>query len=130
MFEDAVALDPEFALAYAGIANACAQHHYNYGRDPIWMERAMAAAEKAAALAADLPEVHVAQAWVALCRAGSTTRPCAHARRRSSSKRDCEGAYYLLGRALFAAGRYQEVADIADAALEASGEDYNIYVPS
>jgi non-specific serine/threonine protein kinase len=34
-----------------------------------------------------------------------------------------------LGRALFAAGRYQEVADIADVALESSGEDYNIYVP-
>ncbi|HXG57191.1 MAG TPA: hypothetical protein VNJ03_17565, partial [Vicinamibacterales bacterium] len=44
-------------------------------------------------------------------------------------KRDCEGAYYLLGRALFAAGRYQEVAEIADRAVEASGEDYNIYVP-
>ena len=44
-------------------------------------------------------------------------------------KRDCEGAYYLLCRALFAAGRYQEVASIADAALDASGEDYNIYVP-
>lgn len=36
---------------------------------------------------------------------------------------------YLLGRSLFAAGRYQEVAEIADRAVEASGEDYNIYVP-
>jgi non-specific serine/threonine protein kinase len=44
-------------------------------------------------------------------------------------KRDCEGAYYLLCRALFAAGRYQEVVDIAEAAIEASGEDYNVYVP-
>src|SRR5262249_3185326 len=30
---------------------------------------------------------------------------------------------------LFAAGRYQEVADLAEAGIEASGEDYNIYVP-
>jgi non-specific serine/threonine protein kinase len=44
-------------------------------------------------------------------------------------KRDCEGAYYLLCRALFAAGRYQEVLDVAEAAIEASGEDYNVYVP-
>lgn len=36
---------------------------------------------------------------------------------------------YLLGRALFAAGRYQEVADMAEAGIAASGEDYNIYVP-
>jgi tetratricopeptide (TPR) repeat protein len=44
-------------------------------------------------------------------------------------KRDCEGAYYLLCRALFSAGRYQEVSDLVEIALEASGEDYNVYVP-
>jgi tetratricopeptide (TPR) repeat protein len=44
-------------------------------------------------------------------------------------KADVEGAYYLLGRALFAAGKYQEVVDMAEAAIVASGEDYNIYVP-
>jgi non-specific serine/threonine protein kinase len=44
-------------------------------------------------------------------------------------KRDCDGAYYLLCRALFAAGRSQEVMDIAESAIEASGEDYNVYVP-
>ena len=30
---------------------------------------------------------------------------------------------------LFAAGRNQEVVDISEAAIEASGEDYNVYVP-
>jgi non-specific serine/threonine protein kinase len=35
----------------------------------------------------------------------------------------------MLCRALFAAGRYQEVAEVAEAAIEASGEDYNVYVP-
>src|SRR5258707_12821627 len=44
-------------------------------------------------------------------------------------KRDCEGAYYLLCRALFSAGRYQEVIDVMETALEVSGEDYNVYVP-
>ena len=44
-------------------------------------------------------------------------------------KRDCEGAYYLLCRALFSAGRYQEVVDVMEAALEVGGEDYNVYVP-
>ena len=44
-------------------------------------------------------------------------------------KRDCDGAYYLLCRALFAAGRYQEVVDVSEAAIEASGEDYNVHVP-
>jgi tetratricopeptide (TPR) repeat protein len=44
-------------------------------------------------------------------------------------KHDCDGAYYLHCRALFAAGRYQEVLDLAEAAIEGSGEDYNVYVP-
>ncbi|HVR44760.1 MAG TPA: tetratricopeptide repeat protein, partial [Thermoanaerobaculia bacterium] len=42
---------------------------------------------------------------------------------------DTEGAYYLLGRALFAAGRYQELADIADEAIAHSGDNYNAMVP-
>ncbi|MEI4927016.1 hypothetical protein Q8G50_31365, partial [Klebsiella pneumoniae] len=64
MFENAVALDPNFALAFAATANVCALHHYLYGRDPVWMERAQVAAERATALGPGLPEVSVAQAWV------------------------------------------------------------------
>ena len=128
MFEGAVTLDPDFALAHAAIANVCAQQHYNYGRDPIWMARAMAASETAVALNPYQPEVQVAQAWI-LYAAGRYDEAVRSTRQAIQQKRDCEGAYYLLGRALFAAGRYQEVAEIADRAVEASGEDYNIYVP-
>ena len=42
---------------------------------------------------------------------------------------DCEGVYYMLGRALFAAGRCQEILDVADEAVRVSGSDYNIYMP-
>ncbi len=128
MFEGAVALDPEFALPYAGIANICAQYHYHYQRDAAWMDRAVRAAERAAALRPDEPEVMVAQAWIAY--AGSHyDEAIASARRAIERKSDCEGAYYVLGRALFAAGRYQEVVDMVDDALVASGDDYNVYVP-
>jgi non-specific serine/threonine protein kinase len=128
MFENAVALDPQFALAYAAMANACAQRYYWYGRDPVWMERAMAASQKAAELSPELPEVQVGQGWI-LYAAGRYDEVVQRARQAIERKRDCEGAYYLLGRALFAAGRYQEVATIVDVALEACGEDYNVYVP-
>ena len=128
MLENAVALDPEFALAYAALANVAAQHHYHYGRDPVWMERAQAASQKAMSLSPELPEAQVAQAWVKYAR-GQHDEAISHARAAIERKRDCEGAYYLLGRAYFAAGRYQEVAAILDAALDASGEDYNVYVP-
>jgi non-specific serine/threonine protein kinase len=128
MFENAVALDPNFALAYAAMANTCASIFNNYGRDAVWMERAVAAAQRAAALRPELPEVQVAQAWIHLA-ASRYDEAIDTVRRAIERKRDCEGAYYLLGRALFAAGRYLEVANIAEAAVEVSGEDYNVYVP-
>jgi serine/threonine protein kinase/Tfp pilus assembly protein PilF len=128
MFENAIALDPNFALAYAAIAHVCAQNHYNYGRDPIWMQRAMKASETAVVLRPDLPEVQVAQAWI-LYANGKYDEAVAVIEKAIARKRDCEGAYYILGRTLFSAGRYQDVANIADAAVESSGDDYNIYVP-
>jgi non-specific serine/threonine protein kinase len=128
MFENATAIDPGFASAYAAIANVCAQHYYRHGHDPAWMERAKTASEKAMALAPQLPEAAVARAWV-LYAAGQNEDAVRVVRHAIERKADCEGAYFLLGRALFASGRYQEIAEIADEAIRSSGEDYNIYVP-
>ncbi len=128
MFENAVAMDPSFALAYAACANACAMFFCNYSRDPVWVERARNASGKAVALRWDLPEVQVSQAWV-LYATNLHDEAVRMVQKAIERKHDCEGAYYLLCRALFSAGRYQEVADIFEIALEASGEDYNVYVP-
>jgi len=128
MFESAVSLDPNFALAYAGIANVCAQHHYRHGSDSGWIERAREAAEKAVSLQPQLPEAHVARGWVFYANK-QYTEAVSEARLALTQKPDCEGVYYMFGRALFSAGRYQDIADIADAAVEVSGADYNIYVP-
>src|SRR5271154_3034362 len=128
MFENAVSLDTNFALAYAAIANVCAQTHYNYGRDPIWLRRAEAASQRAVILQPQLPEVLVAQAWI-LYAAQNYKDAIYCVQKAIGRKRDCEGAYYLLCRSLFASGQYQEMVSIADEALEASGEDYNCYVP-
>jgi serine/threonine protein kinase/Flp pilus assembly protein TadD len=128
MFENAVAMDPSFALAYAACANACAMFYCNYSRDQLWVERAREASGKAVALRWDLPEVQVSQAWV-LYAAELHNEAVRMVKKAIERKRDCEGAYYMLCRALFAAGRYQEVVDVAESAIEASGEDYNVYVP-
>ena len=129
MFENAVAQDPGFALAYAAIANVCAQYHYNYERKKSLaraLARGLAEGRRAAAAAArgegraGLDPLH---------RRASTARRVHVAQEAIERKRDTEGAYYLMLRALFAAGRYQEVAAVAEAAIEASGTDYNVYVP-
>jgi len=128
MFENAVSLDPTFALAYAAISNVCAQYHYNYERKKTWLDRSRDASRKAIALQPHLPEVKIAQAWILYTQA--QYEEAAHvAQEAVERKRDTEGAYYLMLRALFAAGRFQDVAAVADAALEASGTDYNVYVP-
>jgi non-specific serine/threonine protein kinase len=121
-------MDTSFALAYAACANACAMFYCNYSRDAIWVEKARAASGKAVGLRWDLPEVQVSQAWV-LYATELHDEAVRMVQKAIERKRDCEGAYYLLCRALFSAGRYQEVADVVEAALDASGEDYNVYVP-
>jgi serine/threonine protein kinase/Tfp pilus assembly protein PilF len=128
MYENAVALDPKFALAYAAMAHVCAQYHYHFDRDKRWIDRAVEASGRASSLGKDLPEVRVAQAWVAYAE-GKFDEAVDRVRGAIERKPDCEGAYYLLGRTLFALGRYQEVADMAEEALAASGDDYNVYVP-
>lgn len=128
MFENAVTMDPSFALAYAACANACAMFYCNFSRDAIWVERARNASGRAVALRWDLPEVQVSQAWV-LYATELHNEAVQMVRKAIERKKDCEGAYYLLCRALFSAGRYQEVSDVLETALDVSGEDYNVYVP-
>ncbi len=128
MFESAVAQDPSFAVAHATIANVCANYYYLYNREQKWLDRAERAFSRAVALQPRLPEVQVAQGWIHYA-GGRIEEAIQSARQAIELKSDCEGAYYLLLRALFSAGRNQEVAEISDRALEASGADYNVYVP-
>jgi TolB-like protein len=128
MLESAAALDPEFALAYAAVANVSALHYYRYGHEDVWMDRAKAAASRAAALQPQLPEADVARAWV--CYADQQYDEAVRlARGALDRKPDCEGGYYLLGRALFSMGRYHEIVEMAETAVQMAGEDYNIYTP-
>jgi non-specific serine/threonine protein kinase len=100
----------------------------NYSRDEIWVERARNASGHAVNLRWDLPEVQVSQAWV-LYATELHDEAVRMVQKAIERRKDCEGAYYLLCRALFSAGRYLEVAEIVETALDASGEDYNVYVP-
>jgi hypothetical protein len=62
-FETAVCIDPAYALAWAGIADACGQMvDKAWDLDPAWIKRGEAAGRRAVELAPRMPETHKALA--------------------------------------------------------------------
>ena len=57
-YEQALAVDPQFALAWAGLADAMLQRVQFFGYPPAWADSAQTLAEHAIALDPELPEAH------------------------------------------------------------------------
>jgi serine/threonine protein kinase/Flp pilus assembly protein TadD len=128
MFEQAIEIDPNFALAHGGIAHLCGLIYEVREQSPKWIERGLAACDRATALAPDLPEVLVARSRMSYSQK-KYEEAALLAWRAIERKPDCEGAWNILGRAYFASGRFEEAAAIAERAIEANGDDYNTYIP-
>ncbi len=58
-YQEALKQDPNFALAYAGLANASLQM-YQQKKDRFWVEQALTAAQQAEQLSSNLPQVYMA----------------------------------------------------------------------
>jgi TolB-like protein/Flp pilus assembly protein TadD len=58
LFEQAIAIDPSYGRAYAGISDCSAYLYQNVGRNPADLERAIQAAEAALKLSPDMAEAH------------------------------------------------------------------------
>ncbi len=128
MFESAASLDEDFSLAHAGMANVCVQHYYYFERDKRWIDRAIAAAEKARKNGSDAPEIKLAEAWLAF--AEKRYDAVVQMMQTVLAKHpDLDGGYYLLGSALFESGQYQQLVDIMETALSHAGENYNTTIP-
>jgi serine/threonine protein kinase/Flp pilus assembly protein TadD len=128
MFEQAVKLDPAFALAHAGIANVCGVYFETHGADPKWIVRGEAAYRRALDLNPQLAEAWVGRARI--CYAQQRHQEAIdYALQAIERKPDCDGVYNVLGRAYFASGRFQEACDLVERAIEANGDDYNTYIP-
>jgi non-specific serine/threonine protein kinase len=128
MFEQAIQLDPNFALAHAGIAHLCGLIYELREQKPEWLERAKAACERAAALVPDMPEILVAQARISYTQK-KYDEAALLAWRAIERKPDCDGSWNILGRAYFASGRFEDAAALTERAIEANGDDYNTYLP-
>ena len=128
MFDQAIQLDSKFALAHAGIAHLCGLIYELREQSPKWIERGLAACDRAMSLAPDLPEVMVARARLFYAQKKYEESE-QMARRAIERKHDCDGSWNILGRALLSFGNYEAGAKLAEQALEANGDDYNTYIP-
>ena len=128
MYEEAIKLDPNFALAYAGSAHVWGGMHEFRSPDPEYIKKGLAACSKAEWLAADLPDVLSARARIEYSQ-HHYDNAISLARSAVAQQPECEGAHDVLGRALFSGGRYEEAAALADSALEIVSNDYNALVP-
>ena len=128
LYEQAVALDPRFALAHAGLAYVSGIFYEWHDRDERWIQKGLAACERALALESKLPDALTARARICWAQK-NYDEAIRYSLQAIEYKPDCDGAYWILGQAYFASDRLQEAAAIAERAIEVSGDDYNVYIP-
>jgi serine/threonine protein kinase/Tfp pilus assembly protein PilF len=128
MYEEAVKLDPKFALAYAGMAHVWGGMHEFRTPSPEFIEKGLEACAMASNLAPDLPEVISARARIHYAQQHFDDA-IRLAKRAIERQADSEGAHDVLARSYFSAGRDEEAAQLAESAMEIVGNDYNALIP-
>jgi tetratricopeptide (TPR) repeat protein len=128
MYQEAVKLDPNFALAHAGIAHVWGGMNEFRDESPNYVEKGLEACARAEKLAPDLPEVLSGRARI-LYAQHKYDEAIQLSLQAVAQQAECEGAHDVLGRAYFASGRYEEAARLAESAMEIVSNDYNALVP-
>ena len=123
MFERALALDPGYALAWAGLADCSSWLAPWWGNDPEEIRRGEEASRRAVELAPDLAETHASrgQSLVLARRFAEAEEEFRTALRLQPGLFE---ALYFYARACFAQGRLAESADLFARAEAARPEDY------
>lgn len=105
-FDAAVKSDPNFAIAFAGIADANLRM-YRATKQSDWAQKALSAAQQAQSVNADLPEVQFAlgSAYIAT---GKTAEAVSVLKRASDLAPNSDDGYRRLGDAFRAAGNKEE----------------------
>jgi tetratricopeptide (TPR) repeat protein/TolB-like protein/predicted Ser/Thr protein kinase len=115
-FEGALQKDPNFALAYSGLADANLAM-YVQKKDKYWSEKAVDAAKRAEQLNGRLPEVHFALGS-AYAVTGQTVQAIAEDKRALELAPNSDEAYRRLGNAYMANGQKAEAIQALEKAVE------------
>ena len=106
MFEQAIDKDPNFALAYTGLADS-SLHMYGESKEGIWAQKATLAAQQAERLSNNLPEVHLSLGSV-YSTTGKNTQAIAELKRALELAPNSDEAYRSLGDAYSRSGQSDE----------------------
>ena len=123
MFERAIEIDPNYARAYAGIADCCSFMYTYWDASATNLERADAASRAALALDPELAEAHVSRglALVYSKRGEEAEQEFRQAIRLNPKLFE---AHYFFGRALLQQGRAEEAAASFNDASQLRPDDY------
>ncbi|MBA2565915.1 MAG: tetratricopeptide repeat protein [Gemmatimonadetes bacterium] len=123
MFARAIEIDPGYALAYAGVADAAAFLYMWYDKNDAHLEQAEAASRRALELDPELAEAHAARGHVLSLE-----------RRYDEAEREFETAirldprlfegYYFYARDALSQGKLEKAARLFEQASEVRPEDY------
>jgi len=116
LYNQATKKDPNFALAYAGLADACLLM-YDLTKDGFWSERALGAANQGQRLNDEAPEIHVSLGGVYLA-TGKTAEAVAEIQRALELAPNSDDGYRKLGGAYRDAGRQTEAIRALQKAVE------------
>ena len=122
MFARATELDPNYARAYAGIADCDSVLHAWHGVD-ISLETLFATCAKALALDPNLPEAHASHG-LALSTNGRHAEAVAEFERAIALDPNSYEGHYFYARHSFAAGDFEKAVELYDRCAEIDPDDY------
>jgi adenylate cyclase len=128
LFEQALALDPQYAEAYAWLGWTCSMGWISqWDQDPQALEQAFALAQKAVALDASLPLAYRVLGWVSLVKKQHEQAIAAAERAVALAPNDAEG-YARLGNILNFTGRPEEALMMVEKAMRLNPRSPALYL--
>ena len=106
LFEKAIGADPNFALAYSGLADSSLRV-YGETHESVWAQKATLAAQQAEGLSTNLPEVHLSLGSV-YATTGKNTEAVTELKRALALAPNSDEAYRNLGDAYDRSGQSDE----------------------
>ncbi len=115
LFDEALKLDPTFALAYTGLADANLTMYFK-NKDAAWMQKALVAAQQSQRLNDGLAEVHFSLGAI-YSATGKVTESIAELNRAVQLAPNSDEGYRRLGDAYLANGRKEEALKVYERAV-------------